>query len=336
MSQNNIRTLVRVFSFSMVFVTLLFIVNNVLIFWFDWPGMFALLGQLGLPGFDSPDKPIEGGAYALALLQTAGYILAIAIPVMLARKHAERNLRIDADQLSEVAAFIIRASFWGVVLIGLVDTVISFLRVENFLAVFVGEELTRDLGRAVFRGTWVHYPLLLVAVVMAWRIRSLGFIWLGILVVFAEFSIVITRFVFSYEQAFMGDLVRFWYAAMFLFASAYALVHEGHVRVDVLYARFSSHRKATVNFWGSLILGIPLCWIILTMGMWTKTASLNSPMISFEISQSGYGLYVKYLMAGFMIVFAVSMIAQFCSYLLSSIADLHDEPGGAEPVASGH
>ena len=74
-------------------------------------------------------------------------------------------------------------------------------------------------------------------------------------------------------------------------------------------------------------MGIPLCWVILTMGMWTKTASLNSPMISFEISQSGYGLYVKYLMAGFMIVFAVSMIAQFCSYLLSSLADLSEEPG---------
>ena len=50
------------------------------------------------------------------------------------------------------------------------------------------------------------------------------------MVVLAEFAIVVSRFVFSYEQAYMGDLVRFWYAALFLFASAYALSHEGHVR----------------------------------------------------------------------------------------------------------
>lgn len=194
----------------------------------------------------------------------------------------------------------------------------------------VGDALSRDLGRAVFRGSWVHYPLLLVALVLAWRVRSLGFIWLALLVVFAEFSIVITRFVFSYEQAFMGDLVRFWYAGLFLFASAYALVHEGHVRVDVLYTRFSKPRKALVNLFGSLVLGLPLCWIILSMGMWSKASSLNSPMVRFEISQSGYGLYVKYLMAGFMVVFAVSMIAQFCSYILSSFADLRDESGASE------
>ena len=336
MSSDTTRTVVRVFSFAMVFVTLLFLVNNVLIFWFDWPGMFALFGQLGLPGFEKPDSPIEGSGFFLAGLQTLTYVLALGLPLLLAIKNSDRALRVDAEQLSELAAFIIRAAFWGVVLVGLVDTVISFLRVENFLPIFVGEQLSKDLGRAVFRGAWVHYPLLLVAFFIAWRVRSLGFIWLGLLVVFAEFAIVITRFVFSYEQAFMGDLVRFWYAAMFLFASAYALVHEGHVRVDVMYARFTKKRKAVVNLVGSLTLGIPLCWIILTMGMWSKTSSLNSPMVSYEISQSGYGLYVKYLMAGFMIVFAVSMIVQFCSYMLNSVADLNDEPGGAEVAAGGH
>ena len=55
----------------------------------------------------------------------------------------------------------------------------------------------------------------------------------------------------------MGDLVRFWYAALFLFASAYALIHEGHVRVDVLYTSFSESKKAWTNTIGSSILGIP-------------------------------------------------------------------------------
>ncbi len=49
----------------------------------------------------------------------------------------------------------------------------------------------------------------------------MSLIWLAFLVVIAEFLIVIARFIYGYEQTFMGDLVRFWYAALFLFASAY-------------------------------------------------------------------------------------------------------------------
>ncbi len=63
-------------------------------------------------------------------------------------------------------------------------------------------------------------------------------------------------------------------------------------------------------------------------GMWDKTNSINSPLYSLEVSQSGYGLYVKYLMVGFLAVYAVSMIIQFSSYLLENVADLRQEPGG--------
>ena len=41
-------------------------------------------------------------------------------------------------------------------------------------------------------------------------------------------------------------------------------------------------------------------------------------------------MYVKYLMAGLLVVFAVSMAVQFMSYALSSIANLRgeEEPAG--------
>ena len=56
--------------------------------------------------------------------------------------------------------------------------------------------------------------------------------------------------------------------------------------------------------------------------MWGRGSSLNSPLLSFEISQSGYGLYVKYLMAGFLVIFAVTMIIQFSGYILTNAATL--------------
>jgi TRAP-type mannitol/chloroaromatic compound transport system permease small subunit len=231
----------------------------------------------------------------------------------------------DSVRFATLAAYIIRLSFWSVLLIGFVDMIISLLRVENFLEFWVGEYLGKQLGRPIFRGTYVHYPLIMVSAILAAKFRSISFSWLSIMVVLAEFLIVISRFVFSYEQVYMGDVVRFWYAALFLFASASTLVEEGHVRVDVLYAGFSRRKKAWVDSLGCMMLGIPLCWVILMHGMGGKGNSINSPLLSFEVSQSGYGMYVKYLMVGFLVVFAVSMLVQFVSYLLFNIAELTNQ-----------
>ena len=117
----------------------------------------------------------------------------------------------------------------------------------------------------------------------------------------------------------MGDLVRFWYAALFLFASAYTLINDGHVRVDVIYASFSTRKKAIVNMVGSLVLGIPLCWIVLSRGLWTDSSIFNLSLLNFEVTQQGYGMYVKYIMSSFLIIFALSMLIQFSSFIISEM-----------------
>jgi len=45
-------------------------------------------------------------------------------------------------------------------------------------------------------------------------------------------------------------------------------------------------------------------------------------------------MYVKYLMAGFLGVFAVTMAVQFVSYFLESVADYRDEPGKRKLASS--
>ena len=215
-------------------------------------------------------------------------------------------------------------------IVGLVDSAISFLRIEGFLPDVVGQALADDLGKSQFRGPYVHMPLIALSFVIAAFTRTLGFTWLALLVVAAELMIVIGRFVFSYEQAFLADLVRFWYAALFLFASAYTLLEEGHVRVDIFYAGLSSRAKGIVNAVGSVVLGISLCTVILVIGMGGKQNIINSPILTYETTQAGFGLYVKYLMAGFLGVFAVSMMIQFVAYFLDAVADIRGEPGGRD------
>ncbi|MBT6137393.1 MAG: permease, partial [Rhodospirillaceae bacterium] len=79
-----------------------------------------------------------------------------------------------------------------------------------------------------------------------------------------------------------------------------------------------------------LLLGLTLCWVILVIGMGQKASIINAPLMNFEVSQSGFGMYVKYMMAGFLAVFAITMMIQFASYILESIADYRDEPGRRE------
>ena len=316
----------RFFALLLPMLGLLFLLNNYLIFWQDWPGVLTLFSNWLNSDADSLPRAVQTQGW----LQVGGWIILIIGVAFYVRGRKNLPLRIDADRLARSAAFIVRGCFWGLVLIGVVDIFISFLRVEDWLKIWVGDDLAKSLGRPIFRGSYVHYPLLLLGFVIAFFKQSLGFIWLTLLVVLSEFSIVISRFVFSYEQPFQGDLVRFWYAGLFLFASAYALVTEGHVRVDVLYTNFSKKGKAWANTVGVIILGLPLCWSILVTGMWGKGSSLNSPLLSFEIYQQGFGMYVKYLMVGFLVVFAISMLFQFCGYLLSNVADLLDEPSSQD------
>jgi len=318
---------------------LIYTINNYFNFWRGWPGLDGLFAQLGWFGLDPLPAALDGGAVALGWIQVVFYLGPIAGIIALVLATRDRPLRADADSLTALAAYITRAAFCAVLLVGLVglvDMAISFLRVEGILVPVVGESLAKNLGRSRFRGEYVHYPLMGLSLIIAFFSRSLGFIWLALLIVLAEFQIVISRFVFSYEQAFMGDLVRFWYGALFLFASAYTLMEEGHVRVDILYTGFTERGKAWTNAFGSLLLGVPMCWVVLTRGMDGKSNLINAPLLSFEVTQSGFGMYVKYLMAGFLVVYALSMLMVFVSSFLSSAAVLLHEPSTSSPDGNGN
>jgi TRAP-type mannitol/chloroaromatic compound transport system permease small subunit len=307
----------RIFGWGMLALMVAFLLNNVLTFYLGLPGAG---GVFGWETNGAPGPAMYGQAAIYAILPALAVFYVIRTPGTV--------LREDAARISNANATLIRCAFWLVVLVGLADTVISFLRVEGYLAGIVGDELTVELGRSQFRGQWVHIPVALLGVVIGLFTRGISFIWLALLVVVAELLIVFSRFVFSYEQAFMADLVRFWYAALFLFASAYTLLEDGHVRVDVFYTNFPRRRQGKVNAVGAIILGMTLCWTILLIGMWTKSSIINSPMLVFETTQTGFGMYVKYFMAGFLGIFAVSMLIQFVSSFLDSVADAREEPGG--------
>ena len=220
-------------------ISLAFIINNILSIGFDIPSGKDLLTNPSFVNF----------------LQPIVYIVCFSLTLFWVYSTPGNTLRRDATCITNFNTYFIRGCFFAVLFVGVVDASIAWLRVESLLPVVFNETTASALLKSRFIGPVIHVPLVILGFIVALFSRTLGFFWLALMIVGAELLIVIFRFVFSYEQTMMGDLVRYWYAALFLFASAYTLLEEGHVRVDILYSGFNQRKKGKINAYGSIFLG---------------------------------------------------------------------------------
>ena len=176
---------VRLFSLGTVGLVMLFLLNNYLIYWQEWPGLANFFAHNEWFFLEPLRSPLTDVAVVQGWIQLSGLIAFLIIVTGFVLLSPGRRLRTDSKTLSRFAGYVIRACFWGVLLVGLADMVISFLRVEGWLEPLFGEKMAKNLGRPSWRGSFVHYPLLLVGFIIALFSRNLGFMWLTLLVVFS-------------------------------------------------------------------------------------------------------------------------------------------------------
>lgn len=58
---------------------------------------------------------------------------------------------------------------------------------------------------------------------------------------------VVSRYGFNHPTSWVWDVSKQLGAAFYMLGGAYALLHYAHVRVDVIYSRFSPRRKAIID-----------------------------------------------------------------------------------------
>ena len=61
----------------------------------------------------------------------------------------------------------------------------------------------------------------------------------------------------------IGDVQWMLFSGVFLLGAAWALAEGAHVRVDVVYGRLSSTRRAWVDLVGTVLLLLPFCALVL-------------------------------------------------------------------------
>lgn len=93
--------------------------------------------------------------------------------------------------------------------------------------------------------------------------------WLSVLVVLLMLTMtfeVTMRYVFNEPTIWSYDITYMLGGAFFLFSASYVLLHEGHVRVDVFYDKFSRRRKTLVDIILTPLLFFPALGVFVYHG----------------------------------------------------------------------
>jgi len=148
--------------------------------------------------------------------------------------------------------------------------------------------------------------------------------WLTLLMVLLTFSIVVLRYGFNLGWIGMQESVLYFHGLVFMLGAAYTLKHEGHVRVDIFYQKYTLKQKALLNLFGSVMLLLPVCIFIFFI-------SFNYVMSSWQIMESSPeagGLPLVYLNKTLILLLAITLtlqgIAEITRNLLILCQDLPD------------
>jgi TRAP-type mannitol/chloroaromatic compound transport system permease small subunit len=135
----------------------------------------------------------------------------------------------------------------------------------------------------------------------------------------------IMRYFFDSGSIALQELEWHLFAMVFLFGIAYALKEDGHVRVDILYDRFSPRWKAIVNIGGTLLLLLPLSLLIIEGSVWYVQEAFTSGEISGDPGGLSYRWLIKLVIPTSFIFLVVSAIG-FVLHNINIFRGLEEPP----------
>ena len=86
--------------------------------------------------------------------------------------------------------------------------------------------------------------------------------WLSLGMVVITCTVVVLRYGFDTGAIALQESVTYMHALVFMIGLSYALKHDRHVRVDLLFSRLSERNRQRINLIGHLGLLLPICLVI--------------------------------------------------------------------------
>jgi TRAP-type mannitol/chloroaromatic compound transport system permease small subunit len=151
--------------------------------------------------------------------------------------------------------------------------------------------------------------------------------WLTLAMVLITVAVVVLRKLFETGSIALQESITYLHAAVFMLGAAYTLKHDGHVRVDIFYQKFSPRTRAWVDLLGTLSLLFPVCLYIL----FSSLQYVGASWAMLEGSREAGGLDGVFLLKTAIPVMAVLLLLQGCSIVLHKCLLLTGHPVAAEP-----
>jgi len=148
--------------------------------------------------------------------------------------------------------------------------------------------------------------------------------WLTVVMVLNVFIVVVLRYSFSIGWIWMQELYVWTHAVIFLLGAGYTLLHEGHVRIDLIYRDAGIRYKALVNIFGSMFLAAPLLILIFDRSL----PLIIRSWINLEKSAEAGGMEGVFILKSIIAVFSILFLLQFISMFLRNLLLLlgHEVP----------
>lgn len=138
--------------------------------------------------------------------------------------------------------------------------------------------------------------------------------WLTLIMAILMFVVVFFRYALNLGSIALQESVLYLHATIFMGASAYTLLHDGHVRVDVFYRRFSPKTKASIDLFGTLVFLLPVCIFISLISL----GYINKAWAIKEASSEPGGLPGVFLLKSLIYLLSASLFLQGLSEALKN------------------
>jgi len=110
--------------------------------------------------------------------------------------------------------------------------------------------------------------------------------WLVLVMVLVSASNASARYLFNASSNAWLELQWYLFAAVFLLCAGYTLLHNEHIRIDVLSSRLSRRTQAWIDVFGTICFLLPVALTI----MWLSWPIFLNAWVSGEISSNAGGL----------------------------------------------
>ena len=138
------------------------------------------------------------------------------------------------------------------------------------------------------------------------EVVGLGVSWVSLLLVLVVFVDVVMRYLFKMSFVFTQELEWQLFAFIFLIGAGYTLLHDGHVRVDIIYQRLGVKGRAWINLIGVIFFLIPGCWLVIS----TSWKFVGTSFSMMEGSPDPGGIPYRFIVKGFMTAGYVLLLLQ--------------------------